>query len=469
MNPSKSESTRLLCASAFLVRGFDEQVLKYLESPDRAVCPELGLDLKLVANVCQYVKDRKKRTQLLLFGVAVAAAIGAWIDLLLGAAFLLVGGVAVYFGRVYGEQAKLVRSFTKDEFSGLDLEKRFSTKLAPESEGALPREDQNLFVYRGFMPFLGAGIELGGWSFTVDLSKPAEHPMHTGRPQSFRVEDIYEALTSAITASGLAGLQMRDAYFVSGSEIRGDREILPGEYSRPVQYLDLQRAKDLINKNDSGIRYYKWIQIQSWGQELVTSYFIRCSQWGSNMFVEISRFVLTPIAEQYRGIDALPPLRARQITGLFLASLFVGPLYAAVTPLLMLRRIQEKLQDLFDKEEKIRRQNIDDNPKYNYGTTVGMRETFGSSHFMHYFQKTDGDFYIKVLERTLLSSVISFLDEHQIDTSDLRERQTMILNSGIIVHGGDVNAESLAVGAGAQAIKSTRPQPKGRVEGKKAA
>jgi hypothetical protein len=73
-------------------------------------------------------------------------------------------------------------------------------------------------------------------------------------------------------------------------------------------------------------------------------------------------------------------------------------------------------------------------------------------------------YYTKVLERVILSSIITFLDAHHIDTSDLRERQTMILNSGIIVQGGDVKAESLAVGVGAQAFKapsSLRPISQG--------
>jgi len=50
--------------------------------------------------------------------------------------------------------------------------------------------------------------------------------------------------------------------------------------------------------------------------------------------------------------------------------------------------------------------------------------------------------------------LVEFLDDHNIDTSDLKERQTTILNSGVIVQGGDVNAESLAVGPGAEAIKN---------------
>ena len=54
---------------------------------------------------------------------------------------------------------------------------------------------------------------------------------------------------------------------------------------------------------------------------------------------------------------------------------------------------------------------------------------------------------------------------HGIETSDLKERQTTILNSGVIVQGGDVNAESLAVGSGSQAVKTVKKVLGGKAKG----
>jgi hypothetical protein len=138
-------------------------------------------------------------------------------------------------------------------------------------------------------------------------------------------------------------------------------------------------------------------------------------------------------------------------------SLVTGPIYGVVAPLLLLGRFQEGLTDLFGTKERHRRRDIEEHPQFDYGAGQGFRSAFSSDRFDHYFQKADGDFYTKVLERVILSSIITFLDAHQIDTYDVRERQTMILNSGIIVQGGDVKAESLAVGAGAQAFKTPAP------------
>jgi hypothetical protein len=73
--------------------------------------------------------------------------------------------------------------------------------------------------------------------------------------------------------------------------------------------------------------------------------------------------------------------------------------------------------------------------------------------------------YVKLTEQQLFEAIISFLDARNIDTSDLKERQTTVMNNGVIVSGGQINAQSMAVGTGArawagQALKSARPAPK---------
>lgn len=47
---------------------------------------------------------------------------------------------------------------------------------------------------------------------------------------------------------------------------------------------------------------------------------------------------------------------------------------------------------------------------------------------------------------------MEFLDAHHIDTSDLKERQTTLLNNGVIMSGGKINAGAFSVGKGARAM-----------------
>ena len=456
--PSKSQTTRLLCASAFrLGLSYCQEVLGYLEKESHGVSPELGVDMGLVANVCQFVEVREKRFQLYLFFASVGGFFVFLVSQEVGITLFAIATSWLYFRKSYAERSTLIAGFRKENFPEFDAEKVFDAELQPAAISALPHDAQNLIVYTGFNPFVGAGTNLGGWSFTVDVSKPSEQLGSSAVPLSFQVEELYQAISDKMASADLQGLVMKDFYFVNGCEIRDDKEILPSIFGRPVQQLDPKRELQYMRGSDSRIRHYKWIRIHDWGQELVMSYFLRCSIHGCNMFVEINRFLLTPLSDQYRKIDALPHLASRRIVGMVLLSLLSGPIYGILTPVVLLGRLQEGLEELFGTKERKRRRDIKENLQFDYGAGQGLRQAFSSDRFAHYFQKADGDFYTKVLERVILSSIITFLDEHHIDTSDLRERQTMILNSGIIVQGGDVKAESLAVGVGAQAFKAPSP------------
>jgi hypothetical protein len=65
--------------------------------------------------------------------------------------------------------------------------------------------------------------------------------------------------------------------------------------------------------------------------------------------------------------------------------------------------------------------------------------------------------YIKILNRNILDNIIQFLDDHDIDTSSLKEQRTTIVNNGVFVQGGNIEAQSLAAGINAQAVTN---QPK---------
>lgn len=56
----------------------------------------------------------------------------------------------------------------------------------------------------------------------------------------------------------------------------------------------------------------------------------------------------------------------------------------------------------------------------------------------------------KIIQQQTLDVIVAFLDDHVIDTSEIKARGTHILNNGVIVSGGVINAEGLAVGEGAK-------------------
>ena len=205
---------------------------------------------------------------------------------------------------------------------------------------------------------------------------------------------------------------------------------------------------------------YRRYQIVDWGGELALSYYLRCSRRGNTLFVETKRFILTPLADAFRVVDQTTSLELKEQLGLILAGAVASPFLLVASPFWFYGELSRLWQEWRGHESKERKKLIEKNPLFNYGAVVSLRQALGSGEYRHYFQKMDGDLFNKALEREVLDSLVSFLDERGIDTSDLKERQTTILNSGVIVHGGDVTAESLSVGAGSQAITKSKNRQK---------
>ena len=455
----KSHTTRLLCSSAFLAgSSFRDMVLNFLDDPNRAAAPELGMDLPLVAKVCQFARNRDRRYTWLFLACTALALVAAFADPTIGAGVLVLSSAILYFRKKLQEDFQFVRFFKKDVFNPEAVARQFSGDLEPESSSTLPADDQNLIVYQGFSPFIGAGLNLGGWSFVVNADKGKEEHGVRLEPMKFEISELYDDIDRCIDVLELSGLTHHDTYFVNGSDIRDDQNILPDSHGHPVQKISPDRCTIYRNTNDRRIRHYQWIKVMDWGNELCTSYFFRCTLRGPNLFVEINRHLLTPLADNYRKIDAVGDRDWKHGLGLAILSCFVGPILAIASPFIIFGRMNEFLEELFDKKEKKRRKQVDENPLFNYGTGSSFRESVSSGQFIHYFQKLDSVFYSNVLEREILSSIVDFLDAHDIDTSELKERQSTILNSGIIVQGGDVKAESLAVGSGAQAVHVTKSE-----------
>ena len=97
-----------------------------------------------------------------------------------------------------------------------------------------------------------------------------------------------------------------------------------------------------------------------------------------------------------------------------------------------------------------------DNPLHNYGAVQSIRELGTDNSWRVYFQKLDKEMHSKVIQQQMLDVLVSFLDHHGVDTSEMKDRGNHILNNGVIVSGGMISAEGLAVGQGAQASVSKR-------------
>lgn len=144
----------------------------------------------------------------------------------------------------------------------------------------------------------------------------------------------------------------------------------------------------------------------------------------------------------------------RKTFGWTLVSLVTGPFLALLAPFKLWALVMHQLGKRGARRQ--RRREIRHDPLYNYGALQSIRELGAANKWRVYFQKLDREMHSKVLQQQLLDVMVRFLDAHNVDTSQIKDRGSHILNNGVIVSGGTISAESLAVGEGAQANVSKR-------------
>lgn len=452
---------RYLLSSAFLNgTSYRAKIKEFVSSDIRLLAPESGVDIPLLVKTCEKLDQRDVGYEIFFTLLTIttfilaAASSSQGSEVLISASILLLVAAA---GVTWIIKEKKQRQWVKELFvsNGFDQE-RFKKEFLGNI--ALSKDNEsggrNIVIYDGFNPFVGAGIDLDGWSISIDLTKKKDDVLAEDKKQTenYELDELYSLLRKNLKDLGFSNFTIKDLLFVNGTDVKDVDWILPDKYKRPLSFVDDKDIKKYYAANNKVVRHYNVVQVADWENDIILSFYIRFSLQKNNLFVEVSRFLLTPIASEYRKIDKLATRsKSTRIRDALIKFVF-GGLYSAYLTLKFASRIQTGLVKMFDNKQRREKKEIDENPLFNYGAKTSLREQFSGGEYMHYFQKLDKELYFKTLERSFLDTVVAFLDEHNIETSDIVERRTTIINSGIIVKGGDVNAASLAVGKKAKAM-----------------
>lgn len=447
-----SNTTRLLAAAAYdgSIRPW---LLSWTREPNRAVPPEAGVDLSLVLRVARFSEERERRYNYLF--AALLAAILALVAIGMGpvALFVVAVATALWFHKDSERRSTLIDVFGRGKYSPASVEASCVAPIDARAQSAIPLDRSNLTVYSGFSPFVGAGIDMGGWSLAIATDKPKQE-FGAMPPTRFEVRALDQSLRAALDGLQIQGLEQLDHFFVHGSDVRECEGLLQDSCGRPTQVIDGALAERYRYGDDTRVRHYRWIRVHDWDQDLIVSYFVRCSLRGATLFVEFKHCLLTPLAEKVREIDGLARGTVTEtLVVLFLAAPIAATFKLMSAPFAVAGYISQAWDEATGKSARERRKLIDRTPRYDYGAHTSVRQAWSSGNYESYFQRADSDYYDKTLQKRLLDALTEFLDAHGVDTSDLRDRQSTILNNGVIVQGGNIEAGSLAVGTRARAIR----------------
>ncbi|MDP4511349.1 hypothetical protein [Nonomuraea turcica] len=299
----------------------------------------------------------------------------------------------------------------------------------------------NITIYRGFKPFRGYGKVIGGWSFAIDITKPREY---SGECSRFEVHEIRDHVKRQVEALEWLGLRVEERIFVSGRDV-WDGRVFIGQDGRPQATIEGRELRKLLLEPDNRARPYTVIRLLGWDGELALTIFLRFVIVKRNLFIEASHSILTPLRDSFRGHDQVKRVAGwwgHLGLGLRSIRLFSRPM-SAFAHWAERRDDRRALMELADRFE---------DPHFDHGVFFSAREWASDERYQRYFQKLDSEMYTKVVEQRIFDALVEFLDKHNIDTGELVQRQTTILNNGVMVTGnGSINAQNVAGGTGAHA------------------
>jgi hypothetical protein len=206
------------------------------------------------------------------------------------------------------------------------------------------------------------------------------------------------------------------------------------------------------------------VRLVGWDGELVLTIFLGFALLRSTLFAEGRYGMLAPLREEHHRVDDWDPHPTfRQRVGVGGEAAVKAAVRVVRSPLNVLADVWATSRTL--PRRRSERARIRRSPTFDFGATTSVRELAQAKEFRRYFQQVDREMYVKVVERQIFDNLVEFLREHDIDTGDLEEREAAVLNNGVIVSGGSLKADNLAVGTNARAGNPIRAAA-ARVTGK---
>jgi hypothetical protein len=348
----------------------------------------------------------------------------------------------------------LIRSFRRGTFSSHPTlaewqgERLLRTLGHPRYQTAFERLDNadltgNLVVYRGTAPFVGAGGPRNPISFVIPLEPAADSP----GVQPFTMTELYDHVSRQLLAlrdshslspSGrLAGLTEYEQVIVPADELLvnfGDPMstlVLPNVNEPPAQSIAPEQLSRLAEDSLEWLRYYRCYRLETWDRDVTLSAYLHLGAGERMLYVEWIPCLLRPVDHRFRQVDDVPiaPLRPLR-DGLF--DLIRLPYTMSTRTVRLCRRIRR--QPMAAGVVQADR----------YGAWSSLRE-LGAGPTMHnYFQTTDVDRYLKVLQARMTRAIGEFLDERGIASTEFLAQAAQVVHNetyidkviGSVVTGG---------------------------------
>ncbi|CAL9509490.1 hypothetical protein SUDANB58_03624 [Streptomyces sp. enrichment culture] len=331
----------------------------------------------------------------------------------------------------------------------------------PPGTGAVPADEGNLVIHSGYRPFTGSGTELTSWSLDLRL-----RPAPGAAPAAPLTTDaLVDALRDGLgglgrASGGLTGLSVEERVYVDGCELDGPEPFSrtafwpAGDHARltarPVDRVPEGTVRAARGRVDGPVRHCLCAQVRGWDCDIVLTVHVQAVVVLGTLHLNSTASVLTPVRDAYREVDRLTERHHGEHTARVAAAALLTMHDSLGGPIA--RPLRHFLSDLRrERREEHLRDVIAHDRRFDFGAGTGLRERAGSGAYTNYFQRVDVQRAARRIELRLLADLGRLLEDHGLDTSELEERRSVILNNGVIMTGGAMHG-AVAAGPGAQAV-----------------
>jgi hypothetical protein len=299
-----------------------------------------------------------------------------------------------------------------------------------------------LLVYRDYVPFVGAGQPEDPWSIAV----PLEHLPDAESTTELTTDTLYagirreiESLRGAITLA--PGQRLRHVGFGERVIVGADElidhldepsatDFLQQSGVAPFTLLRPERVQSIKVEPMEWARYYQCYEIETWDRDIVISVFVHVAVGANALYVEWTPCVLRPIKKKYREIDTMSRSLWR-------------PLLSAVFDLLRLpATIPARCAHTFSFIRPVRDRLDVVNPD-SYGVAASLRELASAQRVDNYFQFSDIDRYVKIMESRLVLAVSRMMRTAGYSPASFDEQAATVFNNNVTI-GGNVGGNFVA-------------------------
>lgn len=439
----RGDPTRHILASLVL-RGpaFRNQIIRRLRNPFLARAAEPGLDMPLIQAAAQKIEDQSKPHQwAVVVGLLLVLLLpaGGWLKF-----WLLIAWFAYAVYLQHRDRFQLVKPFEAARYDPAKLRGQYGVEAPVPAAGGVP-----VLVSGVFNPFIGLGLNLGGWNIALDVTRPAEGKT---RSKDLTALEIEKAITDAILALQIPNLVILDRLLVSGVETARVPAVQPDRFVAPAKEVAASVAEEFHGTPDERARVYRFATVTTFVGEVVVSYTFRVLRRGASLAVEVVHLAAPPLAPKYREIDYLRVMNPWTGFLWFLGALARIPLVVWGALVSIAMQVGEIIDDILGGHVARERREIAANPAYNYGARWSLRGHTASPNYNSWFQKADVQQYLRGLEEQVLNALRDCLEAHDVDVRAFASQSLTVHNNNVqITSARDVNLQGVAIGQGAKA------------------